>query len=215
MRRMERLTVYLRRLKKMLYSNQGLAFLLGIFVALVIPLIYQERLQNNVSLPKQETELSAETFGPSLNYSEPIKLRLPKLDQVIDFSEPLGLKEDGTVEVPKNYTTVGWYKYSLTPGQIGPAIVLGHVDSYQGPAVFFRLKELTVGDDIFVDRANGSTAHFKVDAVELYKQSEFPTDLVYGKANHAALRLITCTGIYSHGTEQYSHNLVVYASLAL
>lgn len=213
---METETNFWPHVKKLLYSNTGLAFLL---IVLIVTIIFSTKREefilqsNNWEFSKVATELSASPLSFSLDKSEPIKLRLPTLNQVIDFSKPLGLNEDKTIEVPSDYISVGWYKYSKTPGEIGPAIVLGHVDSYEGPAVFFRLKELVVGDDIYVDRADGSTAHFKVDAVETYKQAEFPTAVVYGETNYSALRLITCTGVYNHGTLEYSHNLVVFASL--
>ncbi|MCA9361504.1 class F sortase [Candidatus Kaiserbacteria bacterium] len=143
----------------------------------------------------------------------PTRLRIPKVNIDATFERPLGLNEDKTVEVPDSYTEVGWYKYGPTPGERGPAVILGHVDSYQGPAVFWSLGQLDVGDEILVDREDGTTAQFEVTKLERVAQSEFPTISVYGDIDHAGLRLITCTGIYDHGVERYSHNLIVFAKL--
>jgi sortase (surface protein transpeptidase) len=151
--------------------------------------------------------------GPTLPESEPIKLSIPKLNLETDFEAPLGLQADNSIEVPDSYTQVGWYKFGPTPGEVGPAVILGHVDSYEGPAVFFSLGQLEVGDDIYVTRADGSTAHFKVSEMERNLQAAFPTAKVYGDINHAGLRLVTCSGSFDKGQQRYSHNLIVYAKL--
>jgi hypothetical protein len=148
-----------------------------------------------------------------LERSEPILLRVPKVNLEVEFEAPLGLNEDKTIEVPDSYEKVGWYKNGASPGEKGPAIILGHVDSYQGPAIFYGLKELEPGDEVFVVRSNGSTATFVVDRAERYAQDEFPTEKVYGATEGAELRLITCTGTFDKGEQRYSHNLVVYATL--
>jgi sortase (surface protein transpeptidase) len=151
--------------------------------------------------------------GPALTASEPTKLSIPKLNLETDFEAPLGLQPDNSIEVPDSYTQVGWYKFGPTPGEVGPAVILGHVDSYEGPAVFFSLGQLEVGDDIYVTRADGSTAHFKVSEMERNLQAAFPTVKVYGDINHAGLRLVTCSGSFDKGQQRYSHNLIVYAKL--
>jgi sortase (surface protein transpeptidase) len=145
--------------------------------------------------------------------SAPTQLRIPKLNIEADFEAPLGLNGDKTISVPDSYTKVGWYKHGATPGEVGTASILGHVDSYEGPAVFWPLGQLEEGDEIEVTRADGTTAVFEVQYSERYPQSDFPTEKVYAMTDYPSLRLITCTGIYSHGTQRYSHNLVVYAKL--
>ena len=90
-------------------------------------------------------------------------------------------------------------------------LTAGPVDT--GPAVFFSLGQLKIGDDIYIERADGTTVHFKVESMERPAQSDFPTARVYGDIDHAGLRLITCTGIYVRGTQRYTHNLIVYARL--
>lgn len=125
----------------------------------------------------------------------------------------LGLKANGTMYTPAVPEQAGWYKHSPTPGQLGPAVIVGHVDSPKGPAVFWRLGEMQPGDIAEVARADGSTARFKVDAVKEFPQNNFPTQEVYGNTTYPALRLITCSGTFNSDTGRYSNNTVVFASL--
>lgn len=150
----------------------------------------------------------------TLSHATPTRIRIPSVDLTATFEGPLGIHDDQTVEVPDSYEEVGWYKYGPTPGELGPAIVLGHVDSYEGPAVFWPLRKLKPEDQIFIDRIDGTTATFTVDRLEEYSQNGFPTDKVYGDLDYAGLRLITCSGVYNHGTFRYSHNLIVFAHLS-
>jgi sortase (surface protein transpeptidase) len=158
-------------------------------------------------------EINSAPDAASLPSSEPAYISIPTIGLSASFEEPLGLNPDRTIEVPDTYEKVGWYQFGPTPGEIGPAVVLGHVDSFRGPAVFYRLKELKEGDPIMVTRKDGSVAIFRVTAQRNYAQSDFPSELVYGDINHAGLRLITCTGVYDKGVQRYSHNLIVYAAL--
>lgn len=149
----------------------------------------------------------------SLPKATPMKIRIKKANIEANFEAPLGLKESGEIETPESYETVAYYKYGPTPGEIGPAVVLGHVDSFEGPAVFFSLGQLTEGDQIDIERVDGTIATFAVTSMERRPQRDFPTASVYGDIPYAGLRLITCTGIYDHGELRYSHNLIVYAAL--
>ena len=162
-----------------------------------------------------ETASSTENkiSGPILGTSKPTHIRIPKINVTADFEKPLGLTLDGEVAVPEAYDTVGYYKYGPTPGELGPAVVLGHVDSVAGPAVFYSLGQLEVGDVIDIDREDGTTATFLVTKLERHPQSGFPTEEVYGNINYAGLRLITCSGIFNKGAQRYSHNLIVFAEL--
>lgn len=144
---------------------------------------------------------------------EPVRLSIPSIGLDTAFGDALGLNPDQTVEVPDSFEEVGWYKYGPTPGELGPAVVLGHVDSKAGPAVFYSLGQLEAGDAIEITREDGSVAVFEVTKLERYEQEGFPTALVYGDIDHAGLRLITCSGTYERGIQRYSHNLVVYAEL--
>ena len=125
----------------------------------------------------------------------------------------LGLNPDRTVQVPASFQEPGWYRLGPAPGQVGSAVILGHVDSYQGPAVFFRLRSLRPGDRVEVSLADGVTAHFVVDAVAMYPKKQFPARRVYGSHGYSALQLVTCGGAFDTSTRSYLSNIVVYTSL--
>jgi len=146
--------------------------------------------------------------------ADPVRIVIPKIDVNAEFEHPVGLEYNGEIGTPHGFETVAYYKYGPTPGMLGPSVVLGHVDSYQGPAVFYSLGQLSVGDEIFIDRADGVRTIFTVQELERYPQSNFPTEKVYSDLPYAGLRLITCSGIYDHGSMRYSHNLVVFAELS-
>jgi hypothetical protein len=151
-----------------------------------------------------------------LGRSEPVHLAIPAIG-VNTALIPLGLNPDGTIAVPPLGRTApaGWYRYLATPGEVGPAVLLGHVDSARdGPAVFFRLAELRAGDAITVRRADGRTAAFTVTRVEEYPKEAFPTETVYGGLDHPGLRLVTCGGTYDKIRRQYRGNVVAYAEYA-
>lgn len=129
----------------------------------------------------------------------------------------LGLTAENTLEVPAGprYDEAAWYGGSAAPGEVGTAVVLGHVDSVEsGPSVFYDLGRLQPGDEISVDRADGTAVVFVVDGVRRYPKDEFPDLLVYGDADHPALRLITCGGAFDRSTGHYEDNVVVFASAA-
>ena len=151
-------------------------------------------------------------FGASMAGSAPVGLAIPRIGVHVDNFEDLGLADDGTIEVPHDPSAPGWFTPGPSPGQLGPAVIAGHVDSTTGPAVFYRLGELRPGDRIEVTRADGSTAVFRVDKVETYEKTAFPTRAVYGTTRHAELRLITCSGEYDRETG-YLSNTVAYAHL--
>jgi len=153
--------------------------------------------------------------GPSLERSEPVSLAIPAIG-VDSAVLHLGLNADGTIQVPSLVTSAGkaaWYKYSATPGQVGASVIEGHVDSTQGPAVFFRLGALSPGDTIDVRLADGVTAIFRVTGVREYPKSQFPAKAIYGATDYAALRLITCGGVFDYTTGHYLSSTVVFASL--
>jgi hypothetical protein len=153
--------------------------------------------------------------GPSLSRSLPTSVDIPAIG-VHSKLLHLGVNADGSIEVPSIATSASkaaWYKYSATPGQIGSAVIEGHVDSYQGPAVFFRLGALRPGDHIDVTLADGITAIFRVTGVREYAKSKFPARIIYGATDYAALRLITCGGAFDYATGHYRSSTVVFASL--
>jgi len=125
----------------------------------------------------------------------------------------VGLNPDGTIEVPTDYAQAAWYQLGPTPGELGPAVILGHVDSHKGPAVFYNLSSLRPGQTIDVTREDKTVAHFRVDGINTYRRDQFPTQAVYGPINYAGLRLITCGGAYDQKAKAYESNVVVFATL--
>jgi sortase (surface protein transpeptidase) len=158
---------------------------------------------------------SPHTRGPILKRSRPTELRVPAINVKSDLLK-LGLNKDGTVQVPplSRNSRAGWYKHSPTPGQLGPSVILGHIDSAKyGPGVFFRLGKLRQRDKIYVTLADHRVAVFEVEKVVEYKKKSFPTLTVYGNTDHAALRLITCGGTFDPSKHSYEDNIVAYAAL--
>jgi hypothetical protein len=153
--------------------------------------------------------------GPSLRRSMPLAVSIPAIG-VHSKLLHLGRNSDGSIQVPPlpaSANLAAWYKYSATPGQIGASVIEGHVDSYSGPAVFFRLGALRPGDTIDVTLADGVTAIFRVTGVREYPKISFPGKAIYGVSNYAALRLITCGGAFDDATGHYLSSVVVFASL--
>lgn len=151
--------------------------------------------------------------GPVLPGSRPIGLTIPSIDVHSSNIVGLGLQKDGSLEVPRNPSAPGWFTPGPSPGQFGPAVIAGHVDSDNGPAVFYRLGELRRGDQVKVRRQDRSTAVFIVDHVRSYRKDQFPTRKVYGNStDRAELRLITCGGEYDDKLG-YLNNTVVFAHL--
>jgi hypothetical protein len=142
----------------------------------------------------------------------PVGLRIPALALAVPLSR-LGLNPDRTVEVPTDFARAGWFRLGPAPGQPGSAVILGHVDSYRGPAVFYRLGSLRPGNRIEVTRADGATATFAVRAVRSYLKREFPARQVYGSHGGRSLQLVTCGGEFDRSARSYLSNIVVYTEL--
>lgn len=142
--------------------------------------------------------------------AEPVRLRIPAVG--IDTPLPhLGRAADGTVEVPVDFDVAGWFAEGPRPGEAGPAVVLGHVDSRNGPAVFHPLAGLDPGVEVLVDRADGSTVAFRVTGVLTVPKAGFPTALVYAPTLRPALHLVTCGGPFDHAAGSYRDNVIVSA----
>lgn len=142
----------------------------------------------------------------------PVRLEIPSIGVRTDVVQ-LGLEADRTIEVPTDPKQAGWYRYSPTPGQVGPAVVVGHVDSVEGPAVFHELGALQLDARIRVLRDDGRVAVFSVRRVATYEKDAFPTRAVYGDLKKPGLRLITCGGSYDADDGGYQANSIVFASL--
>jgi hypothetical protein len=148
----------------------------------------------------------------------PVRLEIPRIG-VSTGLQRLGRARDGTVEVPRGprrWDTAGWYAGpgGTRPGDPGSAVILGHVDSRSGPAVFYRLRELRPGDRVEVVQAGGSRARFTVDRVERYPKRRFPTDDVYYPTLTPRLRLVTCGGEFDRAAGSYRDNVIAFASLS-
>ena len=153
--------------------------------------------------------------GLLLARSVPTHLDIPVIGVSSELQQ-LGLNPDRSVEVPPldRDSHAGWYKYSPTPGQLGPSVILGHGDSPRyGPGIFFRLGALRPGNTLTVTRADHTVAVFRVDRVVSYSKDQFPTLAVYGNTDRAALRLITCGGKFDLTSHNYESNIVAYATL--
>jgi LPXTG-site transpeptidase (sortase) family protein len=150
----------------------------------------------------------------ALPKSEPVSIDIPKIGAHSSLV-PLGLNPDNTVQVPPVTTPLqaGWYTYAPTPGETGPAVVLGHVDGNHQKGIFFRLKELAAGDRVSIARKDGTTASFEVTKVHQVPKKDFEGEGVYDDTPGPELRLITCGGVFDRSAHNYVDNIVVYARL--
>ena len=146
----------------------------------------------------------------------PVWVSIPAIDVRSDLIT-VGLNPDGTLEVPQpgpDYDKAAWFRDSPRPGDVGPAVIEGYVDSAaNGPSVFYRLGDLAPGDRIDVGREDGTVASFVVDEVRVFPKDDFPTLAVYGNTERPELRLITCGGPFDRVVRNYLDNVVVFASL--
>lgn len=143
---------------------------------------------------------------------EPARLRIPVIG--VDTSlERLARLPDGTIAVPGSPDIAGWYQDGPRPGEPGPAVILGHIDSRTGPAVFYRLPALHSGDEISITRVDGAVLIFRVEQLVRVPKTEFPTDLVYLPTLDPVLRLVTCGGGFDVSTGHYRDNVVIFATL--
>ncbi|MFG2330342.1 class F sortase [Streptomyces sp. NPDC048604] len=157
---------------------------------------------------------AAKSAAP-LPRSEPVRVQVPSagVDTGAGTVLKLGLAKDGTVEVPSvaDADRIGWYTKGVTPGETGPAVLIGHFDTAKGPAVLKDVAKVKVGDPVTVTRADGSRAVFTVRALEQVDKKTFPTQKVYGNTARPELRLITCGGELVDGHRP--DNIIVYADL--
>ena len=144
--------------------------------------------------------------------SPPVEISIPAIgvqSSIVD----LGQNADRTVEVPSSFHLVGWYKFAVTPGQIGPSVFLGHVDSQSGPGVFYRLGQLRIGDRVVVRRRDGRSVVFAITGVREYSKAAFPSIDVYGNTSTPTIRLVTCGGDFDSASGHYLSNVVAYGEM--
>jgi hypothetical protein len=193
----------------------GFALIVGGAVTIAVALLAQQHAPSPAASAAGKIGPVA-VKGPTLHQSLPVSLTIPVIG-VRSKLLRLGLNRDGTIQVPSLTTSAdeaAWYKYSVTPGQVGTAVIEGHVDSYQGPAVFFRLGALRPGNHIDVTLSDGITAVFRVTGVREYAKDKFPAKIIYGPVDYAALRVITCGGAFDYTTGHYLSSVVVFAALS-
>lgn len=142
----------------------------------------------------------------------PASLQIPAIGVAASLGE-LGVNADQTVQVPADFAQPGWYGLGPIPGQLGSAVILGHVDSYRGPAVFFRLRSLQPGDEVEVSLVDGTVVHFRVTVVATYPKDRFPAQLVYAPHGGSVLNLVTCGGDFDTDTRSYLSNVVVTSTI--
>ena len=161
----------------------------------------------------QAAPRSVDSFRSVRSYddvAEPVRLRIPSAG-VDTQLQRLGRSVDLSIEVPTDFDVAGWFAEGPRPGQSGPAVILGHLDSRTGPGVFSGLTRLPSGAEVLVDRADGSTAGFRVSRMLRVPKAAFPTELVYGPTLEPSLRLVTCGGSFDQATGSYRDNVIVYA----
>ncbi|MFF6898652.1 class F sortase [Streptomyces hydrogenans] len=166
-----------------------------------------------------ESAAPAPTGTPSaapvkpLARSLPVRVQLPAAAVDARGVLDLGLNADGTVEVPSvaQADRIGWYGKGVTPGETGPAVLIGHFDTARGPAVLKDVSKVRVGDEITVTRADGTAAVFRVRELQQVDKDAFPTEKVYGDTRHPELRVITCGGELVDGHRP--DNIILYADL--
>ena len=157
----------------------------------------------------------ADSFTSARSYSEvalPVRLRIPAL-HVDSRLDRLGLRIDGTIAVPSKFDVAGWYENGPRPGQPGPAVILGHVDSKTAPGIFVDLRYVRIGTRVWVDRADGTTVAFKITKLSRVPKVKFPTDLVYAPSLDPTLRLVTCGGSFDSSRGSYRDNVIAFADL--
>lgn len=149
---------------------------------------------------------------PPLPAVQPVGLHIPAIGVSESTLVSLRRTPSGELEVPADFARAGWFADGVPPGAPGPAVIAGHVDSRDGPAVFYRLRELQPGDTVDVALSDGTVAGFVVDDVQRHPKDAFPTAAVYGPVPGSALRLITCGGSFDAAVRSYRDNVVVFAS---
>ncbi|MDG5471724.1 class F sortase [Jeotgalibacillus sp. ET6] len=142
----------------------------------------------------------------------PVNVSIPSLEIEADIIQ-VGIEEDGAMEVPENVNEVGWFEPGTKPGGVGNSVLAGHVDSYEGPAIFFELRNLTEGDEIIVTGEEGEPLTFVVTSMESYPADGAPLQEIFGPSDSRNLNLITCTGPFDRESGQYPDRLVVYTEL--
>ncbi|QHA90428.1 class F sortase [Bacillus sp. N1-1] len=163
-------------------------------------------------LTASSSSKSKESVEPALEGVIPAQLSIPAIN--VDAKvEHVGQLPDGQMDVPKDDRNVGWYQFGAKPGEIGNAVLAGHVDNKTGPSVFFYLDKLEPGDIVTVSSENGKEFDFEVQEIESYPRDEAPLEKVFGTSSKSRLNLITCTGTFNRDAGTHEERMVVYTTL--
>ncbi|RJQ33718.1 class F sortase [Candidatus Parcubacteria bacterium] len=143
----------------------------------------------------------------------PERLVIPSIN--VDAAvQQVGIKGDGSMATPSSFADVGWYKYGTIPGQVGSAVIAGHVDNALSLAgVFKKLEEVKIGDDIYIEQKDGSRIHFRVVDIQSFPYNEAPSELIFNRDDAARLNLITCSGDWLKKDQTYDTRLVIFTKL--
>ncbi|MFV2104161.1 class F sortase [Micromonospora sp. LOL_024] len=203
--------------RRRVHVNPGLPVLvIGAVMLLIVTMLGIERMTGLSLLPDRFIAglVPPPKDFPLLTASEPVSIEINKIDLAAPVHN-VGIAPDGSIAAPpaERAQEAGWYDQGPTPGQYGPAVIVGHVDTTSGPAVFHHLRELRAGDHVEVARSDGSVAVFEVDRTDRYDKEQLPADEVFGDFSRPQLRLITCGGRWVGGQTGYADNVVVFASL--
>ena len=158
------------------------------------------------------TEVAAGDVPAEQQAPDPVGVRVGALDIAAEMA-PLGLRDDGALDVPDDPHVAGWWTGGANPGERGPAVIVAHVDSHEGPGAFYGLAGVSAGERVSVDRTDGTSVHFRVERVERHAKDDFPTTAVYGDTEAPTLRLVTCAGEFDPRARSYEDNVVVFLEL--
>ncbi|MER6663673.1 class F sortase [Amycolatopsis japonica] len=148
------------------------------------------------------------------NGTRPTNVKIPKIGAESSLVT-VAVGKDGKMSVPsaKNPMQAAWYRLSPVPGDVGPSILLGHVDGNKQPGIFYKLKDVNPGDEVLVERSDGKNLKFVVEKKDQVPKDQFPEEAVYGNTDKPQLRLITCGGVFDQEEHSYKDNIIVYANL--
>ncbi len=161
-------------------------------------------------VPSQDGPGPPGVWAASAQVSPPTSIQIPSIRVDAGLGR-VGLQSDGSIAVPSDWNQPAWYTDGPAPGAQGPAVIVGHLDSNTGPAVFWRVAKLKPGDAILITRQDGSKLSYHVTSVGTFARATFPTAAVYGPTAGSALRLITCGGAFDWAAHRYFDNVVVFA----
>ncbi len=182
-----------------------LPFIAFLLLLIIVGTLFWYQKKEAVVLPQPPV-----AYGTTTPLMSPERLIIPAIDVDANIQH-VGIAKSGNMAVPNNYTDVGWYRHGSAPGDLGNAVIAGHLDTGFGrPAVFLDLDKLVPGDELYVRDATGETVRFVVERLQTYDYTNAPMEEIFGTSTEARLNLITCDGAWNPDTKSYSQRLVVF-----